>query len=780
MIGQSDTDSTTSATASGVPSPEEEFLRSDLKRQNYFYAGGEIEERHFQAYLGVIVRYRWLIFFASLVTFICASYMTLTTPKKFRATSSVSIGSYVPPSDDAIGFFLQAESQSDYYIQNQLLLLKSYDIAKRVVTSNREIREHFDRNLALKEQVVTKDGNVVDREPVRSTLDAYLGSISYEMIPETTVARIIASDTDQNIVAKIANVHAAAFIELVKDQRIAAANTNRRFLKERGEESAAKIKEAQRKLQKFTLNNSRYLNDGNVLEQSLRAKHQNLTTNLSSAVLNRAASESELRELNLASGNNRFNIDSATRSEYLKLKKLEGQVDASNISNKHHPWLKDKKNEINVTRESVRMTAQDKVKQARIRYKANVEREKILREELNSIKKEFEKKYGEDVKRSQIKLEYSVLRAEHQSLKQAGTLLQHRIEDIFVNAGSEQKNVVLRDSAFRPDGPFSPNVRFNILLGLIFGPILGIALAYVLDFFDQTIRTPTELEHTVPLPVIGSFPHFGVHSERNRQAKDAQSESLADEDGANTSENDLDFEKFFSSENDTPNGRNLSYSLPTLHYPNSSESECFRRVRTILMKGFFSEEEKVLLVTSGQTQDGKSTCVSNLAISLALAGKKTLVIDGDLHLPSVHKFFSINEGTPGLSNYLLGAASFEQAYRKNEVNNLYIMPAGTTKKAPSELIASARMSDLLDVARREFDIIIIDSPPLTGTTDALQLSHHADGVIYVVRSAKTTKRVAKLGVSRLQLVEAKMVGTLLNAIPKRITFYEDDLYYSYY
>ena len=220
-----------------------------------------------------------------------------------------------------------------------------------------------------------------------------------------------------------------------------------------------------------------------------------------------------------------------------------------------------------------------------------------------------------------------------------------------------------------------------------------------------------------------------------------------------------------------------SDSLVLVSAPNSLESEAFRNIRTCITHGSASEEAKVILVTSGQKGDGKTTVSSNLAISLAQNNERTLLIDCDLRLPTVHKHFNLSRLTPGVGDYLTGQRDYREVIFDTPVPNLCLMLAGGIVASPTELVGSKRMTELLHLLEDEFDRIIIDSPPITRVADTMLLSRLASGVLLVVRSGKTPKPVLQTAFSRLHQMDANILGTVLNDIESIPGYNEVDYYY---
>lgn len=204
--------------------------------------------------------------------------------------------------------------------------------------------------------------------------------------------------------------------------------------------------------------------------------------------------------------------------------------------------------------------------------------------------------------------------------------------------------------------------------------------------------------------------------------------------------------------------------------PRSIASESYRTLRTNLQYSSFDEEYKVIVVTSSEPGEGKSTTSGNLALSIAEGDKKVVLIDCDLRKPSLHKKFEISN-TSGLSDVIVGKESIAiVGHRYN--NNLTILTSGKIPPNPSEMLGSKSMKALIDALKKVFDYVILDTPPVQAVTDAQILSTRADGTLLVIRAEKTKKDSVVNSVNLLKKVNANIIGTILNGVDtKRNSYY---------
>jgi len=209
--------------------------------------------------------------------------------------------------------------------------------------------------------------------------------------------------------------------------------------------------------------------------------------------------------------------------------------------------------------------------------------------------------------------------------------------------------------------------------------------------------------------------------------------------------------------------------------PLSPISEQFRTIRTNLQFASVDEALESVVVTSSEPSEGKSLTVANLAIVYAQQGKRVLLIDADLRKPTVHYTFRLDNLT-GLSTVLVGEESFNNTVQVSDVDNLDVITSGPIPPNPSELLGSKRMKHFIQEANRVYDLVIIDSPPVLAVTDAQVLANLVDGSLLVVRSGQTEYETAEKAKEALERSTSKLLGTVLNDLPKK----GSSSYYYYY
>lgn len=222
----------------------------------------------------------------------------------------------------------------------------------------------------------------------------------------------------------------------------------------------------------------------------------------------------------------------------------------------------------------------------------------------------------------------------------------------------------------------------------------------------------------------------------------------------------------------------MKKNIITFNSPKDPISEAFRNMRTNIIFSDIDDELKVMTITSSGKSEGKSTILANYAVALAKSNKKVLLMDCDLRRPIIHKLFD-RRNRVGLTNVLLKEADIKSAIQLTEVEGLHIISSGPIPPNPSEILASKRMSDLVDLLKQAYDYILIDAPPVGVVTDAAVLSRVTDGYILVAALSVANKDGVKMAIETLENVGGHIIGVVANNIPqnKRSGYY---YYYTYH
>jgi capsular exopolysaccharide synthesis family protein len=329
------------------------------------------------------------------------------------------------------------------------------------------------------------------------------------------------------------------------------------------------------------------------------------------------------------------------------------------------------------------------------------------------------------------------------------TLLQ-RLKEASISSALRANNVRVVDAAEPTSIPYKPEVRRTCTIGLLLGLFGGLGFVVFRERADRTVQDPGDVTYYLGVPELGVVP-IGELPGARRSKRRSKASSVQPKDGRSAS--------------DAIPGN--SVEMISWHQQTSAVADSFRTTLTsILFSGRGGHRPHVLVLTSAIPQEGKTTVVCNLGISLAEISQTVLLIDGDMRRSRLHSVFNL-ENDRGLSDLLLektalDAAKLEALCAPTSVPGLYVLPSGSSKRNASSLLHSARFPELLDLARARFDTIIVDTPPMVNIPDARVVARFGDALILVVRSGVTTRDAALLVKGRLADDGIPILGTILN------------------
>jgi capsular exopolysaccharide synthesis family protein len=325
---------------------------------------------------------------------------------------------------------------------------------------------------------------------------------------------------------------------------------------------------------------------------------------------------------------------------------------------------------------------------------------------------------------------YGVMEREAKSNREVYQSLLTREKELRVSANSRTNNVRVVDRAEVPRGPMTPSGRRTWLMSAVIGLVLAIAVALGLDYMNDTIKTPEDISRRLKLPFLGLVP--AVRGDKHPL-------------------------------------------LASAHVPHDF-GEAFRSLRTSLLSRYPDEGTKIIIVTSAQPLEGKTTTAANIAMALAYGGSRVLLIDADMRRPGLHRPLRLTNER-GLSQVLNGQARVRDVIQRTVDPNLLAITAGRTPPNPSELLASERMKTLLsNLSHGPFDWIVIDTPPVLAVTDAVVLAPLVSGVTFVVGAEMTRRRLAERALDTIMSAHPRFAAVVLN----KVDFARNKYYYSRY
>ncbi len=361
-------------------------------------------------------------------------------------------------------------------------------------------------------------------------------------------------------------------------------------------------------------------------------------------------------------------------------------------------------------------------------------------ESEKQIRDYFEKQRQEALSLNEKVLQYQIFQTDAQRAEDLIAILDDRIKQINVTEDTGALNISILETAALADKPSKPQKARILAMALVIGLMLGGGLSLVRDWLDTRLRSADEISAILGVPVLGTVPHM------------SQKESV------------------------TQRGRKVLLDSA------SGISEAYRTIRTSVFFGAPDGQAKTLLVTSPAPGDGKSTLVSNLALTMAQAEQNTLIIDADIRKARQHEIFTLSDKS-GLTSVLAGQQTLESCLCKTKVENLHVLPAGPEVPNPSEMLNSAAFNKLMQELKGRYDRIIIDSPPVMPVTDARILGALCDKTVLVLRAEKSTRKASQQARDGLLAVGSSLLGVVVNDITSthsRYGYYSGYGYGKYY
>jgi capsular exopolysaccharide synthesis family protein len=568
-----------------------------------------------------------------------------------------------------------------------------------------------------------------DENAVESGLiSAFLAGVEINPEKATRLVEILYTSPDPAFAAQAANVLAEEYAQQNLDLRLETINKNLAWLGEEVAKQEKKVTEAEEAMTKYReQQNALSLEDRqNIVVARLNALNDT-ATRARTARLQKEATYNQVKSVDPKSdAADTFTII-ATNQGVIDAKTSLTQLlaDKARLESKYlpgHPELAKIAGQIANARAVLIAQRARVIESAKNEYDAAVQEERSYAGQLEAQKgaaMELDRKSGA----------YLVLQRQAETNRQVYQALLQQQKELRVISNSRTNNVQVMDRAEVPGGPFLPNARRDWFTAIIAGLLVAFALAFGLEYLDDTVKTPDDVAKQLGLPLLGLVP--AIRGER--------------------------------------------VPLLTETVPHDF-GEAFRSLRTSLVFTSGTEGPRIIAVTSTQPLEGKTTTACNLAMALALGGMRVLLIDADMRRPGLHKVVGI-ENEVGLSHLLVGQARTREVVQHTSEPNLFVIAAGRIPPNPSELLASERMQAFIgNLQAGPFDWVIVDTPPVLAVTDAVLVARLVSGVVFVIGSEMTRAAHAQRAVETLMAGKPKSIGVVLN----RVDFNRNKYYYSRY
>lgn len=773
------------ATQPGLHEPGSEYLMERALASGFQEPRQQIDLRE---YWRKVLRHKWLILVITIVVTSLVTIQAFRAKSLYRASATIEIGNenlaLIKDGQILLG------DDSDY-MSTKLKVLQSNTLMESVAAALR-----LDQNPKFMEVTETRSGweaiqaifgrfsgkKLTAEEPTTPVRTGVRGAEGLPIIRAEDSARlapfvnVLSSNlqaaqvdytriinvsfvhTDPNIAADVVNTTVNNFFLRSRKSKSDRLDDTSGWLEKWTRQLQTEMKEAEQALVDYTRNNNIYSTGGekgNLATDKLAVLHGQVTKAGVDTILKRSLYE----EVKAGRADRLPEAFTDVKVNGLQQKLSDLIVQEAQLSVKFgstNPRVIEVRQQI----EAIQNQVADSRKTLEEKLSADYER--AVREEA-TLKTALEKAKQEAVAQNQATIQYNILAQQVETKKTLYNDFLSKTNQTAI-AGDVKVNMDIIDEARPPVAPFGPNRLRTILIGLFLSLCAGIGLALLLEYLDNTVNTPDDVEKYAQLPTLALIPmlsHPPLMTGLKRAGADG--DDISGEAGK----------------------RQLSpgRALAEMHGAGSFSpgAEAYRILRTSILMSTAGRQPKTILFTSSQPGEGKTTTVINTATSLAQNGASVLIIDCDLRRPSIHKRLNLTNKA-GLTSYLSRNISIDDLIHELELGtdlpdaSLSVVTAGPIPPNPAELVGSDHMRKLVRMFAECYDFVLLDAPPVNSVTDPLILSGMVDGTILLVHGGKTRHEMLRRTRQELAAVGARVFGVVLNNVNLKREGYE---YYYY-
>lgn len=731
--------------------------------ENSKYMKKEAEANTFKDYLNLIRNNAVPILLITLTGLLVSIIYAIKAPDIYKSTTILKVSK---PQGSILQSPLIPDMQdfgSDRFVANEIEILKSLTVREKV---SKSLAEEFNKS-----QNKSKFYLVLDRDfgssraglPIKSEFalaEMLRKAVTIEQKRGLDIVEISIESPSPYEAALIVNKYAEAYRSINLQISREQLTTVKDFLIDQRKEKQEELRKAEENLRS-------YQQAGGIVALDEQAKTLIEQLSKFDADKNAAAIDLVVSNKNLSQYKEELKRQDPKLADYLEsfvaepyLKTLQEQIAKLEIQKAIALADKESSSVKNIVTEyDAKITAlRQQVDQKKSVYKAGIlasnpeaikllsqkiieeeiknQAARLTSQELSSIVNSYEKRFNS---LPAATIEFARRERERAAVEKLYLLVEEKYQEAQINEQSQPGNVLIVDTARIPQKPSKPNRNLIVVIGLMLGFGMGVGFAFVRNYFDNTVKTPEDIERK-NINVLAWIP---------------QIEGLG------------------------VNG-NKDYEFIVAKRPDAIPSEAFRALRTRVQFSKFDKDSlRTILVTSSAPQEGKTTVTTNLAGSFAQAGKRTIIVDCDLRKPRLHNVFRANR-YPGFTDYVFGQVSFEEIIRESEVPDLHYVTAGTIPPNPSEILGSSQLEDFILKLKEMYDIILLDSPPIIAVTDSEILSRLVDASMLVVSANTTEIDLMEKSVELLRHEKNTFIGVILNNFSYRSGYGSYYKYYYYY
>jgi capsular exopolysaccharide synthesis family protein len=784
--------------------------------ENYEDENARKEQFDLHEHWGVLLRRRWTIIAFALPLFIIVTVYSYVVRPTYQAKGTLLIQE--EPNILSFQAVIKVQSFMDESYQTQFKLLESRSLLGSVI---KRLELQGNQKFAGKRVAAEGDAAKAEDDPLlRSQRINWLaGNFSVIPIPQTRLVLVRFKDHDPKFAATVVNELFEAFIDMNTQLKADTSIQATEFLAKQAASVRDEIEAKERELQKYGA------------ATNIIALSKTETTIIEKlGVLNKALTDAQIERVKKQAYYNGIKDaspdqipDTLANPLIQRLREDYGRLSReymkkSEVFKPDYPEMQGLKAELDSAKTMLENETNNLIQTAYLDYQAALKRE-------TSLGAMFSQQREAAIQLDSDAIAYNSLKMEIDNRKSLLEALLKRESETGVEArlmGLKASNIRVVDRAEVPIKPSSPRKQQNMLLALLMGLFGGVGLAFLFERLDSSVKNQEDVWKSAGVPALGIVPTFssdgfikgngkgtaaGVagrvklkigwkgkrrqgEPKKRRMSRDSAllelgrgpKDAIKEEGGHRLST---------MASGKTQGGlgapelgvRTLdvtSIELVAQLAPMSRLAESYRTIRTSLLLSPAERMPKHILISSPLPKEGKSSTLSNLAVSLAQAGKTVLIVDTDFHKPTQHKIFKIRD-SDGLTNYLMTGGDIKTLVKQTAVQKLFLICAGPAAPNPAELLGSERMESLIETLKGGFDFMLFDSPPLLTVSDAMVLGQKVDGVILVVWGGKTPRKALKLAKEKLASLKIKTLGVVINNIDVQQYDYSNAYgYYDYY
>ncbi len=693
---------------------------------SYGYTQAEPEESvvPLSHYLWILRRHKWRIVAFILVCVASTIVVSSRLTPIYEATAAIDIDRQAPAAVIGQDAARMAPNDADQFLATQVKTIQS-DSVLRPVAQRFKLVEASAAERQLPSSRVENAPVVLKKLKVTRPPNTYLLLISYR-------------SPDPELAANVANGVADSYIQHTYNIRFRASAGLSAFMEKQMEELKAKMERSSAALAQFERDLSVINPDEktSILSARLLQINTEFTTAQGDRVRKQAAYDS------VKSGSLEA-AQASTQGE--QLRKLADRLDEAREKfagvktqyGANHPEYRKTLSQVTELESQFSSLKANITQRVSLEFEQAANREAMLKKAVAEIKDEFDHLNARS-------FEYKAFKREAEADKSLYDELVRKIKEAGINSSFQNSSIRLSDSARPPLLPVFPSLPLNGALAFLFSTLLGVGAAVLADVLDNTVRDPEQIQHGLKTEVLGSLPV--VKSWRNRLLPVAT--------------------------NSNANGGIVKSG----HHGDQAAAfeEAIRTLRDSILLSDLGRRPRSILMTSATPREGKTTTSVHLAIAHSLQGRKTLLIDADLRRPGIQSRLTLPNDR-GLSTVVSGEVEWRDALQKTEAYpDLDVLTAGPASRRAADRLGTV-LDKLLGEAEKEYDLVIVDAPPLLGFAEPLQMAAVVDGVVVITMAGQTNRKAVESVIGSLKRIKTNVIGVVLNEVREDMS----DRYYNY-